>query len=110
MPLTAIPNKPSCVTEFPCKKISKATRFASLPHCFSMHRGGILQNGQVAYETWGQLNAQRNNAILLFSGLSPSAHATSSLEDPQTGWWEFMIGPGRPRHPTIFRYLRQLIR
>ena len=37
-----------------------------------------------------------DNAMLIFTGLSPSAHAASSTEDPSPGWWEDMIGPGRP--------------
>src|SRR5690606_32779456 len=37
----------------------------------------------------------RDNAVLIFTGLSPSAHAASSPEDPTPGWWEEMIGPGR---------------
>jgi len=57
-----------------------------------MYRGGCLQGAQLAYETWGELNARRDNAILLFTGLSPSAHAASSPEDPSPGWWEEMIG------------------
>lgn len=61
-----------------------------------MHRGGQLESPTLAYETWGQLNAERDNAILIFSGLSPSAHAASSEEDPSAGWWEGMIGPGLP--------------
>ena len=36
------------------------------------------------------------NAILLFTGLSPSAHAASSADDPSAGWWEDMIGSGLP--------------
>ena len=62
---------------------------------FSMRRGS-LQNPRFAYETWGTLNAARDNAVLLFTGLSPSAHAASSREDPSTGWWEDMIGPDKP--------------
>jgi homoserine O-acetyltransferase len=49
----------------------------------------------LAYETWGALNERRDNAVLIFTGLSPSAHATSSPADPSPGWWEEMIGPGR---------------
>ena len=48
----------------------------------------------MAYETWGELNDARDNAILIFGGLSPSAHASSSAEDLSDGWWEDMIGPG----------------
>ena len=61
-----------------------------------MHRGGFLDSPTIAYETWGQLQGDGENAILLFTGLSPSAHAASSPENPATGWWEDMIGSGLP--------------
>jgi homoserine O-acetyltransferase len=61
-----------------------------------MYRGGTLLSPTIAYETWGALNHERDNAILIFTGLSPSAHAASSIDDPTPGWWEEMIGPGRP--------------
>lgn len=61
---------------------------------FKMHRGGSLSQVRLAYESWGKLSAERDNAILLFTGLSPSAHARSCPEDPTPGWWEKMIGPG----------------
>jgi homoserine O-acetyltransferase len=73
--------------------LGPATRFVALPEPFRFWRGGELSGGQVAYETWGELNAARDNAILLFTGLSPSAHAASSPDDPSPGWWEKMIGP-----------------
>jgi homoserine O-acetyltransferase len=65
-----------------------------MPDPFPMWRGGALHGARIAYETWGTLNETRSNALLLFTGLSPSAHATSSPEDPSEGWWEKMIGPG----------------
>lgn len=71
-----------------------AVRFAPLPHPFPLYRGGSLARAQLAYECWGELNRERSNAILLFTGLSPSAHAASSAADPTPGWWEKMIGPG----------------
>ena len=62
-----------------------------------MHRGGTaLRDPTFAYETWGKLNADRTNAVMLFTGLSPSAHAASSMEDETPGWREEMVGPGRP--------------
>jgi len=61
-----------------------------------MWRGGVLHQARMAFETWGELNASRDNAVLIFTGLSPSAHAASSAADPTPGWWEGMIGPGRP--------------
>ena len=63
---------------------------------FPMHRGGTLLSPTIAYETWGKLNQARDNAVLIFTGMSPSAHAASSNEDPTSGWWEEIIGPGRP--------------
>ena len=57
---------------------------------------GVLHDAEVAYETWGELNEARDNCILLFTGLSPSAHAASSAADPSSGWWEPMMGPSRP--------------
>jgi homoserine O-acetyltransferase len=75
--------------------LGPATKFAALPEPFRFFRGGELSEGQVAYETWGELNEARDNAILLFTGLSPSAHAASSAEDPSQGWWEKMVGPGK---------------
>lgn len=66
----------------------------ALPSPFTLYRGGTLQQPKIAYESWGRLNAARDNAILLFTGLSPSAHAASSERDPAPGWWERMIGPG----------------
>ena len=55
-----------------------------------------MQEVVVAYESWGSLSDNHDNVILVFGGLSPSAHAASSAEDPSRGWWEFMIGPGKP--------------
>jgi homoserine O-acetyltransferase len=63
---------------------------------FRMHRAGFLESPTLAYETWGELNDARDNAILIFTGLSPSAHATSCAVDPTPGWWEEMIGTGLP--------------
>jgi homoserine O-acetyltransferase len=71
-----------------------ARRYAALPDPFPMWRGGVLHGARIAYETWGKLNAARDNALLLFTGLSPPAHAASSPEDAAEGWWEGMVGPG----------------
>jgi len=74
--------------------MSTATRFVTFEGQFRMHRAGYLESPTLAYETWGELNAAKDNAILVFTGLSPSAHATSCAEDPSPGWWEDMIGSG----------------
>ncbi|KAL5611474.1 hypothetical protein BROUX41_000924 [Berkeleyomyces rouxiae] len=56
--------------------------------------GGMLPEFDIAYETWGTLNADKSNAILLHTGLSASSHAHSTPANPQPGWWEKFIGPG----------------
>jgi len=76
--------------------MSTARRSVTFEGKFRMHRGGFLESPTLAYETWGELSPARDNAVLIFTGLSPSAHATSCVEDPTPGWWEDMIGSGRP--------------
>jgi homoserine O-acetyltransferase len=60
-----------------------------------MKRGGALHGARLAYETWGELNAARDNAIFILTGLSPSAHVASNAGDPSPGWWEEMVGSGK---------------
>ena len=76
--------------------IPPGTRFHALPSPFPMKRGGALHGARIAYETWGRLDAAAGNAVLILTGLSPNAHAASSPADPAPGWWEPMLGPGRP--------------
>ena len=62
---------------------------------FVLRRGGHLQEVTLAYESWGELSAEGDNVILIFTGLSPTPHAASSELDPTPGWWEYMIGSGK---------------
>lgn len=80
------------MTEF----IPQGTRFVDLPASFPMKRGGVLAGAHIAYETWGTLNAARDNAVLIVTGLSPDAHAAANAANPESGWWEAMLGPGKP--------------
>jgi homoserine O-acetyltransferase/O-succinyltransferase len=75
--------------------MADARRYFELPSPFAMKRGGELHGARIAYETWGTLNAARDNAVLVLTGLSPSAHMTSCDEDPAPGWWQDMAGPGK---------------
>jgi homoserine O-acetyltransferase len=80
------------MTEF----IPPGTRYFGLPSPFAMKRGGELHGARIAYETWGELNAAKDNAILILTGLSPDAHAAANKANPEAGWWEAMLGPGKP--------------
>ena len=70
-------------------------RYLTMDGRFPMLHGSI-DSPVIAYETWGELSPNRDNTVLLFTGLSPSAHAASSPTDPASGWWEDMIGPDKP--------------
>lgn len=73
-----------------------ARKFVELAEPLRLLNGGVINQPVVAYECWGRLNVAGDNAVLLFTGLSPSSHAASSPEDARPGWWETMIGAGRP--------------
>ncbi len=71
-----------------------------------LREGGSLPGATIAYETWGELNADKSNAILLFHALSGAHHAAGFTrtietvealwnEEMQHGWWEDMVGPGK---------------
>lgn len=65
-------------------------------HChdpLSLDWGGVLREFDIAYETWGEINADKSNVILLHTGLSASSHAHSTELNPKPGWWEKFIGP-----------------
>jgi len=75
--------------------MTPATQIYETTDVVSLYRGGRLPGLSLAWESWGKLNADRSNALLLFTGLSASAHAAASDRDNSPGWWEAIIGPGR---------------
>ncbi len=76
-------------------------RFAQWPDDDSalvLERGGVLPGVTVAYETWGTLDAARANAVLVLHALTGDSHAAGPAGPghPTPGWWDELIGPGRP--------------
>ena len=66
------------------------------PFSLKTESGQVLQNARLAYETWGELNDQRSNAILVLHALTGDSHTVGNAGDghPTAGWWNGLIGPG----------------
>ncbi len=64
---------------------------------------GVLPGVTVAYETWGTLNEARDNAIYVAHALSGDSHAFGHAGPGHLtgGWWNSLIGPGRPLDPSL---------
>ncbi|RPI95467.1 MAG: alpha/beta fold hydrolase, partial [Spirochaetales bacterium] len=71
--------------------------FAVIPDEMLLVSGRRLGPVTLAYETYGNLNAERTNAVLLLHALSGSAHAAgyNSNDDLYPGWWDLYVGPGK---------------
>ena len=63
-----------------------------------LERGGEIPDVTIAYETWGELNAAADNAILVLHALTGDSHVVGPIEPghPTPGWWDGLIGPGCP--------------
>lgn len=65
---------------------------------FDLEPGGQLEQVRVAYETWGELNAEASNAVLVLHALTGDSHVVGAagLGHATAGWWDGLIGPGAP--------------
>ena len=74
-------------------------KFAQFPHDrpFALDGGMVLTDVSIAYETWGTLNENATNAILICHAWTGDSHVSGSAEDghPTPGWWEGVVGPGK---------------
>ena len=74
-------------------------RFAD--RVLALDSGGAIQNLEIAYRTFGQLNADRSNAILICHALTLDQHvAATHPVTGKPGWWTLMVGPGLPIDPA----------
>jgi homoserine O-acetyltransferase/O-succinyltransferase len=77
-----------------------ATQFAELYSAddpLQLASGGTLDSVTVAFETYGQLNSQRDNAVFICHALTGDAHAAGrhNPNDAKPGWWDGFVGPGK---------------
>ncbi|GJL63505.1 MAG: homoserine O-acetyltransferase [Nitrospirales bacterium] len=61
-----------------------------------LENGGRLKDVTICYETWGKLNKERSNAVLICHALSGDSHVVRHDEQDTPGWWEILVGPGQP--------------
>lgn len=71
-------------------------RIATPDQPFSTEYGVILPEVDIAYETWGSVSATRDNVVLICHALTGSSHVAPHGPGDQPGWWDPMVGPGRP--------------
>jgi homoserine O-acetyltransferase len=83
---------------------TKYYTFAHSPNKFILDNGKTLGPITVAYETYGRLNPEGDNVILVEHALTASAHAAGKHhpEDKYPGWWDVMIGPGKAFDTTKY--------
>jgi homoserine O-acetyltransferase len=89
-----VPDNRELWTPSPTSELGQVLHL-DLPDGFTARGGGRLPAIQVSYESWGELNAQGDNGVLLVHLLTTSPHATGEFLGQPAGWWEPLIGPGR---------------
>ncbi|MEL0236975.1 MAG: homoserine O-acetyltransferase, partial [Aquiluna sp.] len=61
-----------------------------------LESGQVLEGARLAYESWGELNASKSNAVLVLHALTGDSHTSGDAGPghPTAGWWNGLIGPG----------------
>ena len=69
-----------------------------------LRSGGELRDYTLVYETYGTLNAERSNAVLVCHALNASHHVAGTYagQERSEGWWDNLVGPGKPLDTTRF--------
>jgi homoserine O-acetyltransferase/O-succinyltransferase len=77
-------------------------QWVTLPAPLELEAGGTLPDVRIAYETWGVLNADASNAVLVLHALTGDSHVCGPAVPghPTPGWWDALIGPGRALDPA----------
>ena len=81
-----------------------AAQTAHFEQALSLKSGAVLPQFDLVYETYGKLNADQSNAVLICHALSGTHHVAGkySADDKYPGWWDNLIGPGKPLDTNKF--------
>ena len=74
------------------------TKYFSIEDDLKLSSGKTLSNVELAYETYGELNSAKSNAVLVCHALTGDAHAAGKYtgnKNEKPGWWDMVIGPGK---------------
>ena len=82
----------------------KYLTFAEPPDLMTLESGEELGPITLSYETYGKLNDNRGNCILILHALTGDSHAAGyyTKNDPRPGWWDIMVGPGKGIDTDLF--------
>ena len=80
--------------QHPVSTIDGVLQYASIGN-LELETGGFLPDVVLGYETWGRLNRDASNAVLIPHALTGSTHVAQGNTD-EPGWWDGLVGPGRP--------------
>jgi homoserine O-acetyltransferase len=81
-----------------------AAQTAHFEQALTLKSGAVLPQFDLVYETYGKLNADQSNAVLICHALSGTHHVAGkySSDDKHPGWWDNLIGPGKPLDTNKF--------
>jgi homoserine O-acetyltransferase len=74
----------------------KHARSVTFDEPLELEHGALLPQATVVYETYGRLAPNRDNAVLVCHALSGDSHVARHDSDDDPGWWDILVGPGKP--------------
>ncbi|HXI36918.1 MAG TPA: homoserine O-acetyltransferase, partial [Burkholderiales bacterium] len=91
-------NAPSAPARDPSSVGPVVAQKAQFDQPLKLRSGAALPSYELAYETYGKLNAARSNAVLVCHALNASHHVAGFYENENqnVGWWDNLVGPGKP--------------